>query len=78
MKVSMKSGLEGRNNLPWKHFVACRSPVVSMKSGLEGRNNPVSTLTMRRCGGDVSMKSGLEGRNNALLAPGLDWVRKSQ
>ena len=38
----MKSGLEGRNNLPWKHFVACRSPVVSMKSGLEGRNNAVA------------------------------------
>ena len=38
MLVSMKSGLEGRNNR--QH--PCRGPagaVVSMKSGLEGRNN---------------------------------------
>ena len=39
-KVSMKSGLEGRNNAP-----EARSDqdgrAVSMKSGLEGRNNDV-------------------------------------
>ena len=38
--VSMKSGLEGRNN----RAVSCThvdvSLMVSMKSGLEGRNNP--------------------------------------
>ena len=37
-RVSMKSGLEGRNNpanLPYRLF-KCN---VSMKSGLEGRNN---------------------------------------
>ena len=39
LHVSMKSGLEGRNNL----FAVLQGAywlVVSMKSGLEGRNNP--------------------------------------
>ena len=37
----MKSGLEGRNNVPGMRL-GRRGPamVVSMKSGLEGRNNP--------------------------------------
>ena len=36
--VSMKSGLEGRNNSGLKRLQThCRT--VSMKSGLEGRNN---------------------------------------
>ena len=37
--VSMKSGLEGRNN--WRLWLCLRGPqkLVSMKSGLEGRNN---------------------------------------
>ena len=38
LNVSMKSGLEGRNNCCCR--VLCVSPLgVSMKSGLEGRNN---------------------------------------
>ena len=38
--VSMKSGLEGRNN-PERYIVADNDEaLVSMKSGLEGRNNP--------------------------------------
>ena len=41
LSVSMKSGLEGRNNIVNNDF--CKSSiVVSMKSGLEGRNNPGS------------------------------------
>ena len=36
--VSMKSGLEGRNNPPLKHSEK-DIKIVSMKSGLEGRNN---------------------------------------
>ena len=36
--VSMKSGLEGRNNTP-HHGRPWRQERVSMKSGLEGRNN---------------------------------------
>ena len=36
--VSMKSGLEGRNNHQGLHRQLCEL-FVSMKSGLEGRNN---------------------------------------
>ena len=36
--VSMKSGLEGRNNRP-AHRPPGTAATVSMKSGLEGRNN---------------------------------------
>ena len=36
--VSMKSGLEGRNN-PVTRGRLANFPYVSMKSGLEGRNN---------------------------------------
>ena len=36
--VSMKSGLEGRNNKRTRYRTH-RSLIVSMKSGLEGRNN---------------------------------------
>ena len=36
--VSMKSGLEGRNNQPNQRNPRLENP-VSMKSGLEGRNN---------------------------------------
>ena len=60
--VSMKSGLEGRNNLTDMPPSNSHNS-VSMKSGLEGRNNEPelssSSPTVR-----VSMKSGLEGRNN--------------
>ena len=37
--VSMKSGLEGRNNTPGRTQPHEGTAHVSMKSGLEGRNN---------------------------------------
>ena len=37
--VSMKSGLEGRNNSGTANPVVFTDTTVSMKSGLEGRNN---------------------------------------
>ena len=43
--VSMKSGLEGRNNLPLRTGHR-RAVDVSMKSGLEGRNNHEINGTM--------------------------------
>ena len=50
--VSMKSGLEGRNNM--SHRAAARSRVlVSMKSGLEGRNNK-GLVTLAKKGEDPS------------------------
>ena len=61
-KVSMKSGLEDRNNARAVETVR-RGSGVSMKSGLEDRNNsgtPKSPVSR----GSVSMKSGLEDRNN--------------
>ena len=39
LKVSMKSGLEGRNNGAEARPVCVALVAVSMKSGLEGRNN---------------------------------------
>ena len=60
--VSMKSGLEGRNNHHEPPGEA-RVSRVSMKSGLEGRNNPDLHLRGHDAA-SVSMKSGLEGRNN--------------
>ena len=64
--VSMKSGLEGRNNCVW---ASTPKPAywVSMKSGLEGRNNVENrdhTTVVLTPAYWVSMKSGLEGRNN--------------
>ena len=38
-EVSMKSGLEGRNNMIGSDKGISASHGVSMKSGLEGRNN---------------------------------------
>ena len=38
-RVSMKSGLEGRNNPTRNTARGVGCTVVSMKSGLEGRNN---------------------------------------
>ena len=77
-KVSMKSGLEGRNNSPPSVQPRGGRQRVSMKSGLEGRNNDT-------CGPDgsrgklVSMKSGLEGRNNLGHAEKLrDGLPRSQ
>ena len=61
--VSMKSGLEGRNNLLFLFWGESRSR-VSMKSGLEGRNNDESLRDLLGEDARVSMKSGLEGRNN--------------
>ena len=63
--VSMKSGLEGRNNLPSPVAGGRRMTSVSMKSGLEGRNNGRKFIYLRRYK-NVSMKSGLEGRNNVI------------
>ena len=69
--VSMKSGLEGRNN--GKH--ACCPPQgkssVSMKSGLEGRNNDENGRIVKPRK-RVSMKSGLEGRNNQVVPQRLE------
>ena len=62
--VSMKSGLEGRNN-PSSGRARTLQQLVSMKSGLEGRNNPGVIPERSRPHSVVSMKSGLEGRNNA-------------
>ena len=61
--VSMKSGLEGRNNAENQSRTALTNS-VSMKSGLEGRNNSVSCWGVSPQDDYVSMKSGLEGRNN--------------
>ena len=60
--VSMKSGLEGRNNNPVSNGYGY-AQFVSMKSGLEGRNNDIDGywISLWKF---VSMKSGLEGRNN--------------
>ena len=41
--VSMKSGLEGRNNLA-KAVASGDRAMVSMKSGLEGRNNQIEAM----------------------------------
>ena len=67
----MKSGLEGRNNLP-KHVASQHGRNVSMKSGLEGRNNGGMAVHRLRARGDVSMKSGLEGRNNVAVT--VTWM----
>ena len=67
--VSMKSGLEGRNNLVGWAEDHGYYPEVSMKSGLEGRNN-VEEATCNGHLSPVSMKSGLEGRNNS----DEDWL----
>ena len=78
--VSMKSGLEGRNN-PSSGRARTLQQLVSMKSGLEGRNNRPRSSTGRHSS-RVSMKSGLEGRNNESrqghprpLPPSLNEVR---
>ena len=60
--VSMKSGLEGRNN-QGHSMTPEYARAVSMKSGLEGRNNGRHDSPDGRAA-CVSMKSGLEGRNN--------------
>ena len=63
-EVSMKSGLEDRNNVIVTAWEAGQDP-VSMKSGLEDRNNMMlAVIDGRRR--EVSMKSGLEDRNNVL------------
>ena len=45
IRVSMKSGLEGRNNMQVDTHIP-EEPTVSMKSGLEGRNNCGSSLIL--------------------------------
>ena len=61
--VSMKSGLEDRNNLALPRLLSPHTG-VSMKSGLEDRNNWISARTCDARDLEVSMKSGLEDRNN--------------
>ena len=63
-RVSMKSGLEDRNNLFDSHSHGARPDSVSMKSGLEDRNNPLNPAPSATAKRYVSMKSGLEDRNN--------------
>ena len=67
-KVSMKSGLEGRNNQLRGGPTPSKDRSVSMKSGLEGRNN-AGVFAPAKAAELVSMKSGLEGRNNAARDP---------
>ena len=64
--VSMKSGLEGRNNNHQVGKISGKDCRVSMKSGLEGRNNAEEAHYPYPQTRGVSMKSGLEGRNNSL------------
>ena len=63
--VSMKSGLDGRNNALNERLGKVYKDIVSMKSGLDGRNNP-SEVRIHEVSIHVSMKSGLDGRNNRL------------
>ena len=46
-KVSMESGLEGRNNGTARLGPCTPLSDVSMESGLEGRNNTVAASTCR-------------------------------
>ena len=72
--VSMKSGLEGRNNgVP--HIKPVIPQYVSMKSGLEGRNNGQDASFYYPGVLGVSMKSGLEGRNNAAVGSSTGGFR---
>ena len=64
--VSMKSGLEDRNNINLR-WIIFDIYDVSMKSGLEDRNNP-DLLRTPEPEGTVSMKSGLEDRNNVAYS----------
>ena len=48
-RVSMESGLEGRNNRADPSFCRVPLPSVSMESGLEGRNNISTTLAPFLC-----------------------------
>ena len=73
--VSMKSGLEGRNN-DRTLGTRRRRYMVSMKSGLEGRNNAVDGVGVSDAVDAVSMKSGLEGRNNAVGCQGAAPARQ--
>ena len=49
VKVSMKSGLEGRNNRGRRAEHAMGFQGVSMKSGLEGRNNRAFITRLAIC-----------------------------
>ena len=74
LTVSMKSGLEDRNNA-LRPADALHDLMVSMKSGLEDRNNDAGSVGAAD-GSRVSMKSGLEDRNNQGLVavlPALNW-----
>ena len=69
-RVSMKSGLDGRNNPKASVIREVDYIYVSMKSGLDGRNNCSSAPNLGLAACQVSMKSGLDGRNN----PGPGYV----
>ena len=64
IRVSMESGLEGRNNGAQQSMSESVGD-VSMESGLEGRNNRDVTHA-ETWDQVVSMESGLEGRNNLI------------
>ena len=64
--VSMKSGLEDRNNPDGRRFIVDHKTTVSMKSGLEDRNNWQRSPDPHHPNIRVSMKSGLEDRNNPV------------
>ena len=66
-RVSMESGLDGRNNGLGTGRLARGEHPVSMESGLDGRNNGLGTGRLARGEHPVSMESGLDGRNNRSI-----------
>ena len=62
-RVSIESGLEGRNNTDEKVELS-EAEIVSIESGLEGRNNLYMNRPLTESLAVVSIESGLEGRNN--------------
>ena len=74
-KVSMTSGLDGRNNGGGGPRAEPRGAAVSMKSGLDGRNNLKRLTASSIWTFDVSMKSGLDGRNNLKISTTINKPR---
>ena len=74
--VSMKSGLEGRNNCPCRSFATPR--FVGLNEVRPGRPEQYRALHGRLAQfAEVSMKSGLEGRNNPehpTLSSVTNWL----
>ena len=82
--VSMKSGLDGRNNYRRNKATEMGQKGVSMKSGLDGRNNPTAPRMMmlpvsglnevrprwpEQC---VEEDQGVRGRPHVSMKSGLD------